>query len=75
MLKWRLRYWRERIKVKGGVWLAYRMPMWLKYWAMNDLVAKASCGPRSNVNVSDLSALDVLKVTGQSMGWSGYGQD
>lgn len=71
---WRLRMLRERYGVKFGVWLGYHLPMWVKYWAANDLVAKASSGEYGSTNVPDLTAMEVLKRTGRRMGWHGYAE-
>lgn len=71
---WRLRMWREHWGVKTGVWLGYRMPMWLKYWCANDLVAKATTGEYGDTIVPELTAMDMLKRTGRRMGWEGYAE-
>lgn len=70
---WRFHNWRHMAKDRFGIWLGYHMPMWMKYWAANDLIAKASCGEYGDTLVSELPAMEVLKRTGKAMGWHGYG--
>lgn len=61
---WRLQMWRAKYRVKFGVWLGYHLPMWVKYWATNDLVAKSTSGEYSSTIVPELPAMDVLKRMG-----------
>lgn len=48
---------RERLTV----WLAWRLPKPLVYWATLRLIAHATQGRYSNQVVPDLSAMDALK--------------
>lgn len=73
-MMWRVRYWWYRSKDRVGIWVGYRMPMWVKYWCANDLIAKASCGEYSSTNVPELTAMEMLKRTGRAMGWHGYAE-
>lgn len=73
---WRLRWelanrWR-RAKERAGLTLSHRMPLWLKYWVVNDLVAYETTR-EGNLHPGDLGAMDLLKRTGKRLGWHGYG--
>jgi hypothetical protein len=73
----RLRWWwqPDQWGVRLGIWFGYHLPMPLKYWAANDLIAKATSGRYSSTVVPELTAMDALKRAGRLMGWAGFGSD
>lgn len=71
---WRVRSWWYRFKLRAGIWIGYRMPMWVKYWCANDLIAKATTGEYGSTIVPELTAMEVLKRTGRAMGCPGYAE-
>ena len=48
-------------KEKIQMFIAWKIPKWLVYWASIRLVAYATQGNYSNTIVPDLSAMDALK--------------
>jgi hypothetical protein len=68
-----LRWKRETWGVRLGVWLGYHLPMWLKYWCANDLIAKATTGEYGATVVPELTAMEMIRRTGKRLGWRGFG--
>lgn len=72
---WWFRYWWGNMSVRLGIWLGYHLPMWLKYWCANDLVAKATSGRYGNTVVPELTAMEMLKRAGRMTFKHGFGTD
>lgn len=53
-------WWRVR-KEKLQMWVAWRLPMWLVYWATIRLGSHATTGRYSHTIVPELTFLDALK--------------
>ena len=43
-----------------ALWIARRLPRWLRYWAVIDAVAEVTTGKYGNTIVPDLRAMEVL---------------
>jgi len=71
-LRWELANWRRRRWERTCLTLSHRLPLWLKYWVVNDLVAYETTR-ESNLHPDGLGAMDLLKRTGKRLGWDGYG--
>lgn len=57
---WEVRARRERLWTSSGLWVAHRLPRWIRYWVTIDSIAKATTGKYGNTVVPGLRAMDVL---------------
>ena len=54
-------YNRHKYTERAQLWLAYRLPRWLIYWACIRLIAYAPMGKYDKQVVPKLTAMDALK--------------
>jgi len=58
LLRWRCSRWREAL----AMWVAWRLPRWLVYWASIRLIAAATQDePHREEQVPELTAMDALQ--------------
>ena len=56
-----LKYWWTAKKDNLQMWVAWRLPRWLVYWAAARLMANATQGKYVAQVVPELNAIDALK--------------
>jgi hypothetical protein len=57
-----LKYWHiERRRERLIMWVVWKMPKWLVYWASIRLISHATTGKYGNQIVPELTATDALK--------------
>lgn len=57
-------YKRRKYTERAQLWLVYRLPRWLIYWAAIRLIAHATMGKYDKQVVPKLTAMDALKRWG-----------
>lgn len=64
-VNWWLYYYIMRRVRLIPLWVAHRMPKWLKYWVYIDVTADVTTKELSNRITPDVTAVEVLDVIGK----------